>query len=165
MKVLVSDTSVLIDLDRAGLLEATFRLEFQFEVPDVLYRKEIDPYPELRRLVTWGLGISEVSPTGVGRAQLYRADRPGLSAVDALALALAFERGWVLLTGDGDLRSLAEDEGVERHGVLWIFDCLEESRILKAKELHQALSTLAAHPRCRLPKQEITSRLERWDSS
>lgn len=36
MKVQVSDTSVLIDLERGTLLETCFRLPFQFAVPDLL---------------------------------------------------------------------------------------------------------------------------------
>ena len=34
--ILVSDTSVLIDLERGGLLEAVFTLPHEFAVPDVL---------------------------------------------------------------------------------------------------------------------------------
>ena len=41
MKVLVSDTSVLIDLDRGSLVEPTFRLPFEFTVPDLLYEREL----------------------------------------------------------------------------------------------------------------------------
>ncbi|MBL8232505.1 MAG: hypothetical protein JNL98_28670 [Bryobacterales bacterium] len=41
MTVLVSDTSVLIDLERRYLLEAVFSLEYVFAVPDVLYRQEM----------------------------------------------------------------------------------------------------------------------------
>ena len=36
MKVLVSDTSVLIDLERGSLLEISFALPFEFAVPDLL---------------------------------------------------------------------------------------------------------------------------------
>ena len=35
MKVLVSDTSILIDLERGTLLETCFLLPFQFVVPDL----------------------------------------------------------------------------------------------------------------------------------
>ena len=34
--LLVSDTSVLIDLERGGLLDAVFGLPFQVAVPDLL---------------------------------------------------------------------------------------------------------------------------------
>ena len=39
--ILVSDTSVLIDLERGGFLEAIFALPHQFAVPDVLYHREL----------------------------------------------------------------------------------------------------------------------------
>lgn len=39
--ILVSDTSVLIDLERGGLLEAVFALPHEFAVPDVLYDHEM----------------------------------------------------------------------------------------------------------------------------
>lgn len=41
MKVLVSDTSVLIDLERVQVLEPSFRLPFEFVVPDLLYDLEL----------------------------------------------------------------------------------------------------------------------------
>ena len=116
--ILVSDTSVLIDLDRAGLLEAVFALPHGFAVPDVLYDREMnDKWGEqLRRL---GLRVEEVSEAGVGNALRYRQQRASLSVPDSFALALAKERAWLLLTGDNALRNLAAAENVECHGVLW----------------------------------------------
>jgi hypothetical protein len=37
MTILVSDTSVLIDLERGELIASAFRLSATFAVPDVLY--------------------------------------------------------------------------------------------------------------------------------
>ena len=37
MHVLVSDTSVLVELERGSLLEASFRLPFRFAVPDLRF--------------------------------------------------------------------------------------------------------------------------------
>lgn len=39
--LLVSDTSVLIDLERGGMLAALFELPFEVGVPDVMYEREI----------------------------------------------------------------------------------------------------------------------------
>ena len=39
--ILVSDTSVLIDLERCGFLETIFALPHEFAVPDVLYHREL----------------------------------------------------------------------------------------------------------------------------
>jgi len=49
MSVLVSDTSVLIDLERGNLLEAVFSSSIELAVPDLLFERELPPYngPEL----------------------------------------------------------------------------------------------------------------------
>ena len=159
--ILVSDTSVLIDLDRGGLLDAAFALPHEFAVPDVLYDREMQgEWGD--HLVSLGLRVVEVSGGGVGNALRYRQRRPSLSVSDSFALALAKERKWLLLTGDGTLRELASVEEVECHGLLWLLDIMEEAGILGVQSLHDGLTALAAHPRCRLPRREITIRLERY---
>jgi len=69
---------------------------------------------------------------------------------------------WLLLTGDGRLRKVAGAEEVECHGVLWLIDIMEAVGTPSIQLLHDGLTTLAAHPRCRLPPNEITIRLERY---
>ena len=41
MKVLVSDSSVLIEFSKRDLLDKMFELEFQFAVPDLLFHEEL----------------------------------------------------------------------------------------------------------------------------
>ena len=159
--ILVSDTSVLIDLDRGRLLEAVFALPYEFAVPDVLYHREMaGAWGE--HLVALGLRVEEVSAAGVGRALAYRATRPVLSVPDSFALALAQERQWTLLTGDGQLRDVATVEQVECHGVLWLLDRMEEAGTPAIQAVHDGLTAIARHPRCRLPRRELTVRLERY---
>lgn len=159
--ILVSDTSVLIDLDRAAFLESVFDLPHEFAVPDVLYHAELagEWGDRLRGL---GLRVEELSSDSVANALRYRQLRSILSVPDSFALALAKERQWPLLTGDGRLRELAGVENVECHGVLWLIDMIEAAGTHTIQFLHQGLTTLAAHPRCRLPANEITVRLERY---
>jgi predicted nucleic acid-binding protein len=159
--ILVSDTSVLIDLERGGLLDAVFALPHGFAVPDVLYDREMQgDWGE--RLVRLGLRVEEVTEAGVENALRYRQQRAALSVPDSFALALAREREWLLLTGDSQLRELAAGENVECHGVLWLLDIMEEAGMPGIQLLHDGLATVAAHPRCRLPAREITIRLERY---
>jgi len=159
--ILVSDTSVLIDLERGGLLEAIFVLPHEFAVPDVLYDHEMrGDWGD--RLVGLGLRVAEVSKEGVANALRYRQQRSSLSVPDSFALALAKERQWLLLTGDGQLRDLAGGEDVECHGVLWLLDIMEEAGTPGIQPLHDGLVAIAAHPRCRLPRREITIRIERY---
>jgi predicted nucleic acid-binding protein len=146
--ILVSDTSVLIDLERGGFLEAIFALPHIFAVPDVLYHRELaDPWG--KRLVAFGLKVEEVSASGVQSALGFRRKRPKLSVPDSFALALAQERRWNLLSGDRELRALADEESVECHGVLWLIDLMEEAGIPSIQVLYDGLKKLAGHQRCR----------------
>ena len=70
MKVLVSDTSVLIDLERGEFLESIFRLPFSLVVPDLLYERELKDYtgPDLIR---YGLHVQELDSVGLALAIDY----------------------------------------------------------------------------------------------
>lgn len=161
MRILVSDTSVLVDLERGNLLQAAFLLPLEFAVPDVLYRRELKDFGG-QLLTDLGLRIEELPPQGVELAKNFRDRKPGLSVPDAFAAALAKTQGWTLLAGDGLLRELAAEEAVECRGVLWLMDLMLEKAIVESQVLLEGLSRIAAHPRCRLPKREIRVRLERY---
>lgn len=162
MRVLVSDTSVIVDLERGGFLEAAFALTFELAVPDLLYRRELEEY-RANRLVELGLRVEELDEGGVKLALSYRQRAPNLSLPDAFALALAKSAGLVLLTGDALLRELATREKVECHGVLWVLDQLFSEGVVQAHHRYAGLSAIARHPRCRLPKNEVASRLARFE--
>lgn len=74
-------------------------------------------------------------------------------------------RGWTLLTGDGELRALAQDQQVPFFGVLWVLDQLFDGQVIEAAVIVAGLEAIAAHPRCRLPRAEIQVRLERYGKS
>lgn len=158
MKVLVSDTSVLVDLERGSLLSSCFRLPYEFAVPDLLYRRELADYggPEP------GLQIEELTPREVTAAQTLRGRHPKLSLPDAYAYCLASSRRWTLLTGDGELRTLARANQIACFGVLWVCDQLFDGKVTKGDTLVAALEAIAAHSRCHLPRAEISVRLERY---
>jgi hypothetical protein len=112
MTTLVSDTSVLIDLERGELIECAFELSATFVVPDVLYERELREYG-----------------------------------------------------GDGLLKLGVKVESLDGcHGVLWLLDEFEIQGAATHLQLHAGLERISNHPRCRLPKQEIASRLSRYMS-
>jgi predicted nucleic acid-binding protein len=159
--VLVSDTSIIIDLDRGELLEAAFALGEEFAVPDLLFARELDG--DLgARLQGLGLIVEQLTSLEVTQATILRRANQSLSLPDTFAFALAQGRTWTLLTGDRGLRAVAEAQGLEVHGTLWILDKLETSGTCNAAMLHGGLTNMAAHPRCRLPHGEIDQRLKRY---
>lgn len=158
LQVLVSDTSVLIDLERGALLTASFRLPYRFAVPDLLYRQELQNWNG-EELVKLGLSVEALDSDGVNRALTYRQRVRALSLPDCFAPALAETQSWILLSGDSDLRQLAAIEGVSCHGVLWLLDEMRTTAVASNRELYDGLTAMAAHPRCRLPRAEIRRRL------
>jgi len=159
--VLVSDTSVLIDLERANLLDEMFLLPFEFAVPDLLYVRELQG--ELGdRLRALGLRVEELTASELRRATGVNRQHQKLSVLDTFAFALAESRTWTLLTGDGILRELAAAEQIAMHGVLWLFDQMADGAHVNFDRLHSGLTQLYAHPRCRLPASAVKHRLTRF---
>jgi predicted nucleic acid-binding protein len=158
--VLVSDTSVLVDLQRGGVLEIALRLPYDFAVPDLLFERELRMWdgPALAGRIT----VLALEADGVELADSYRRAETKLSLPDAFALALAKQGGHTLLAGDASLRAMAESERVECHGVLWVLDEIARCGLAPLSALHTALTSISEHPRCRLPRSEIRKRLQEW---
>ncbi|WP_446831573.1 PIN domain-containing protein [Candidatus Foliamicus sp.] len=163
-RVLVSDTSVLIDLERGSLLECALSLPFTFAVPDLLYKRELEAHGG-DYLVRLGLAIEGLDSKGVELAREYRRRRRSLSLPDSFALALAKTNSWTLLSGDKELRSMAAQEEVDCHGVLWLTDRMFEHNPARALDLCKGLAAIRDHPRCRLPRAEITKRFTAYSNN
>jgi hypothetical protein len=161
MDVLISDTSVVIDLERAALIEHVFALPYRFVVPDALYENEIKDYGG-ERLRELGLEVRALTGAQVTDAQHLRVVERCISIHDSYALSLARAEAAILLAGDMAMRRLAEAEEVRCHGVLWVFDRLEEHQVVNAAALHAGLSRVVAHPRCWLPRDMVDQRLRRY---
>ena len=164
MIVLVSDTSVLIDLERGGLLEAAFGCGHQLIVPDLLYEVELasENGPLLKQL---GLLIVELTSEEVAFAQRVRINNTKLSLPDCFALSCARRPEHVLVTGDGALRAEAHGNKINCRGLLWLLDQMEQTGIVAAMSLAEGLQKIFAHPRCRLPKHDVNERLAKWTSA
>ena len=161
MDVLVYDTSVVIDLERAALIERVFALPYRFVVPDALYEQELKEFGGLR-LVELGLQVRVLTGEQVRDAQRLRGLERRISIHDSYALSLAKAEAAILLAGDAAMRRLAEAEEVRCHGVLWVFDQMEERRVVTAAALHEGLTRVVAHPRCWLPREAVNQRLARY---
>ena len=156
----VSDTSVLIDLERGGLLEAALKLPHRILVSDHLYERELRPHAgdDLRRS---GLAVLDLTGEQVELARAYRRETPALSWPAVFALAGAVSKNGTLLTGDRRLRELAFEKHVTCHSLLWLLDEMHLGGIANDL-LHAALQTISAHPRCKLPRREVEQQLVRY---
>lgn len=154
----------MIDLRKAALLEALLRLPYAFVMPDTLFEDEwlCLTGDEKRVLCDLGLEVRTLPGPLVERAGGYFNDHRRLKLNDCFALTIAEEIGdCILLTGDGPLRRIAEDKGIEVRGVLWVTDELETHGIVSPAALHAALRLFHEDDLVFLPADEITRRLRR----
>ena len=89
-----------------------------------------------------------------------------LSVHDGLAFALAESvKACVLLTGDAELRTLAESHDMEVHGILWLLDEIHRHGLAPAEQLAAVLRGFDEDPVVRLPGHELAALLRRLEKT
>ena len=167
-RVAVSDTNIFIDLMSAGGLSAFFSLPWEihttamiigeFNEPEQL--KEINTYISEGKLI-----IDEVHEEDLEKIEQqasghsHRISRPDYSAYHICLL-----KGCMLLTGDRRLRLRAEENGVEVHGVIYIFEQIVSKGLMLPNEVMPLVENLFSNNR-RLPKKELEKLRNKWSSS
>jgi predicted nucleic acid-binding protein len=164
MRIIVSDSSCLIDLRKASLLDAFLGLPFEILIPNTLFEDELLKFTEAQKkgLLDAGLKVVDIPGAGVLRARQLMIENPHISLHDAFAFVLAeMHRGCILLTGDRRLRTLASASQIAVHGVLWVVDQMYTNG-LSAKGCHDALVGWSNDPAIRLPARELTAAIKRF---
>lgn len=162
--IIVNDASALIDLKKGELLHVLGALPFRWIVPLPIREEEMLSFSgqDWATVEAVGFEVFDLPPDMVGEAFAVRRAFPRLSANDCFCLvSAASHENAVLLTGDGELRSVAEARRVDVHGVLWILDHLFVSGACDVALLRRALTVWSADPAVRLPDREIAIRLTR----
>jgi predicted nucleic acid-binding protein len=154
-QIVVSDASVILDLAKTRLIEATLALPFDFVIPDVILDKELldlgtySPTDHVRL----GFIIGTLDGDGVTTALAhFSRNASRLSFNDCVALTYAEERSCILLTGDGPLRTVATKLKIEVHGFLWAAGLMAEHGTCPRDRLIAALQQLQSAPSTRLPQ-------------
>ena len=157
-RLLISDANIIIDMKAGGLLRRMFRFDAMFAVPDLLFEEELRAEdPQLPRI---GLQLLELRSETVAYAEglVAKYRRLGASTNDLLALALARQEKCALLTGDLRLRTVAEDEGVELHGTLWLIEQMVTARTITITQAEAAYAKMREAGR-RLPWNDVDQQL------
>jgi predicted nucleic acid-binding protein len=167
MRIVISDSSCLIDLRKVSLLDIFLRLPYEFLIPNTLFEEELLKFTAAQKkaLIRGGMKIVDMPGTSVLRAQQVVQGLPQLSVHDGFAYALAEEHpGCILLTGDGALRTLASQNAMEVHGVLWVLDEMYRCKLTDPITLRGALQTFASDITVRLPRRELAVYLKRYET-
>lgn len=165
MRIIVSDSNCLIDLRKASLLEALLKLPYEILIPNTIFEEELLKFTAAQKdsLIRGGLQVMDLPGESVLRAQAVVRDFPHLSVHDGFAFALAEScQGCILLTGDGGLRALAIEHGMEVHGVLWVIDEIHTNGLASAEDLLEVLRGFAGDASVRLPRRDLAAQIKRY---
>mgnify|MGYP003190410128 FL=1 len=167
MKILVNDTNIFIDLHSVGLLEEMCRLPYEIHTVDFVVAEIADA--DQRRIfdelvAQGGIFIDEFTADEVIEIVEEHSSVSGnLSIPDCSVCYFARKPNVPMLTGDRRLRRYAEEQSIEVHGILFIFDELVKHDIISTSMAADRLEELFAI-NARLPKAEIRERINRWRS-
>jgi rRNA-processing protein FCF1 len=166
-KIVVNDTNIFIDLYEVGLLEEFFSLPWEVHTTDFVMLElqregqhaTVARYKSDKRLVVPVLEAKELLEIG-GLYQQY-VNRTNLSLTDCSVWYYAKVNNYILLTGDRKLRASSTYDGVEVHGVIYVFDNLVELNMISRHIAVEKLQQLyIINPR--LPKEEVDKRINLW---
>lgn len=158
---IVVDTSVIIDFYLGGLLPSLFELPFHFLAPDVIIAELQDPKGVAVMIL--GLHGHELSVSQLLEVRGLSPKNTKVSLNDLQAFVLARDLGAMLLTSDGPLRNLAQENGVGVHGTLWLLDEMVRLAVISQVTAANAIRRML-DAGCRLPKNECEARLRLWES-
>lgn len=167
MKILVNDTNIFIDLHSVGLLEEMCRLPYEIhtvdfvvaEIADADQRRIFDELVAQGGIFIDGFTADEV----IEIVEEHSSVAGNLSIPDCSVCYFARKHNVPMLTGDRRLRRYAEEQSIEVHGILFIFDELVRHDIISTSMAADRLEELFAI-NARLPKTEIRNRINRWKS-
>lgn len=168
MRIIVTDSSCLIDLRKASLLGAFLGLPYEILIPDALFEEELLRFAPAEKdlLLREGLKVVELPAASVLRARAMISEYPQLTIHDCFAFALAEScEDCLLLTGDRRLRALAESNRLEVHGTLWVIDQIHEMDLASPEVLVAVLNEFAQDPSVRLPSGELATRIRRYEQA
>ncbi len=159
--ILITDANIWIDLDNGNLLGIVFGLSHEFAVPDVIIR-ELEETVALK-ILDYGVRRLELPAEQYAELEKLRREYRGPSVQDLHGLLHAQMLGAHLLTGDRNLRTAAENEGVTVSGLLWLMDELVNEGVVVGQRAAYALGRMLREG-ARLPVAECNRRLAAWNS-
>ncbi len=147
------------------MLEAFVCLPYDIGVPDVIFESELLSFSvrQKRTLKKMGLEILELPGDSILSVQNLRREKPALSVNDCFACVLAERHsGCILLTGDGGLRTISKESGIEVHGILWCIDEIHAAQTATARQIHDALVLFESDATVRLPQSSLNRFIKKY---
>ncbi len=158
-QLLISDANIIIDMEVAELTDLMFSLPYEYMTPNSLFEEELHDLHD--DLVEKGLRLETLTPKLIKRVQILSEKYDGLSNHDLSAMALAEDKDVPLLTGDGKLRQVCLEEGVDVRGTLWLMDQFFSAGLISVVDAEKAYARMEEDG-SRLPWGEVKKQIKEF---
>jgi hypothetical protein len=167
MIIVVNDANILIDLIKLQLLDAFFKINWEFHstnliIENELYdeqKEQLHPYIESGKFI-----IQELDVEDMISVMSIQFQKPQLSDKDCSALHCAQKLNAYLVTSDKNLRKFSKTKKVDVRGHLWVFDALIEHNCITPQIAIDKLNELnTLNSKLNLPEKECKARIEKWN--
>lgn len=165
-KIVVSDTNIFIDLISVDLLDGFFSLPWEIHTTDMVIDELIrsEQHEAIEQFRQNGsLNIKSFDGEELLQIVKMKTERQtsNASIQDCSVWKLAKDLECALLTGDNKLRRVVQNDNIEVHGILYLFDKMLEHEIMDNETAIDKLKSLYSI-NSRLPKEEIDKRITLW---
>jgi rRNA-processing protein FCF1 len=162
-KIAIQDACILIDLIEMKLMDHCLQIPFSFCTTELVLA---ELYEEQKNTIansinTGKLSIIAIEENALSEIISITNNTQKLTIEDISVYYYASQNNALLLTGDKVLRTLAQNNGIESAGILFIFDQLVLHNILTKKEAGIYLMGLYEKNK-RLPREECVRRIREW---
>lgn len=146
--MLIFDATPLIYLAKAGILERIESIEGKKAVPREVYEEVVVKGKEVGErdavIVEKSVKKNMVEVLEVERGELYRklSENPRLSDADVAVLVLADKRGATAILDDEYARTVADAEGIESRGTVFLLFRLLKDGEMTAREVKETVDKM-----------------------
>jgi rRNA-processing protein FCF1 len=163
MKLLITDTNVLFDVIKTGVLPEFFSLGYDIcttvfvieEIKQATQKELVETYIRSNQLT-----VFEFTGEDIDDIVSFDEVRSLKRFTDKSVIWKSLQLNCPMLTGDNKMKKIAESIGIEVHGSIWIIEELLNSRMIseaRAIELYEHLMEINSW----LPKDEIEKRINK----
>jgi rRNA-processing protein FCF1 len=165
LKIAINDANLFIDLHEIALTEKFFQLPFRFHTTQLILSElepeqlnKLQPFLEAEILVVRQLTREEIESLD---NQTTQSKKLSIQDLSIYFYAKQISENCLILTGDNRLRKEAERQGLEVHGILWVFQRMIDEQIITAQKAIEKLTELE-RVNFWLPKVECERFREGW---
>ena len=164
MKLIVTDTNVFFDLMSIEVLPDFFGLDYEICTTDFVVNEivRVDQADQIQNFIrSRQLAVYKLSSDEIEEVVNLKTRRNLRRITDKSVLWKALQLKCKLLTGDKNLRSEAEEQGLEVNGSIWVIRTLVESNIILPAVAVVLLEKLKIINQS-LPKDEIEKLIKKY---